>query len=82
MIIIHPQKNEPPQPLLELQAFKVSPRVNVFPNLRRTHEYENFPFSKQLFFKFLASFSFHRKQIFPLERGNIKVGELPPPPPT
>jgi hypothetical protein len=54
--------------LREGQTEAVSPRV--FPNLRRTHEYENLPLHKQLSFYFLASFLFHRKEIFPWEHGN------------
>jgi hypothetical protein len=51
----------------------LSPRV--FPNLRRTHKYWNLPLWKQLSFNFLASFWFHKKEIFPWE--HIKLGELP-----
>ncbi len=45
--------------------------MRVFPNLRRTQEYRNLPLWKQLCFYFLCSFSFHRKEIFPWECGNI-----------
>jgi hypothetical protein len=51
--------------------------LRVFPNLRRTHEYRNLPSHKQLSFYFLVSFSFRRKEIFPWDYGNIKLGELP-----
>jgi hypothetical protein len=53
----------------------VSPKV--FPNLRRMHKYRNQPLSKQLSFDFLRSFPCCGKEIFPWERGNIKIGELP-----
>jgi hypothetical protein len=39
--------------------------LRVFSNLRRMHKYRNLPFHKQLSFYFLASFPFHRKEIFP-----------------
>jgi len=47
----------------------VKPRV--FPKLKRMHKYENLPLHKQLSFDFLASFLFHKKEIFPWEHGNI-----------
>jgi hypothetical protein len=47
----------------------MSPRV--FPNLKRTHEFENIPLHKGLSFDFLASFPFRRNEIFPWECGNI-----------
>jgi hypothetical protein len=50
----------------------VSPKV--FLNIKRTHEYRNLPFRKQLSFYFLTSFLDHRKGISPWE--HIKVGEL------
>jgi hypothetical protein len=43
----------------------------VFPNLRRKHKYKNLPLPKQLSFYLLPSFSFHKKEILPWERGNI-----------
>jgi hypothetical protein len=40
----------------------MSPRV--FPNLRKTHKYQDHPLHKQLSFYFHPSFSFDRKEIF------------------
>jgi hypothetical protein len=46
--------------------------TRVFLNLRRMHECETSPSTnKQLAFDFIASFQFHRKEIFPWEHGNI-----------
>jgi hypothetical protein len=46
----------------------------VFLNLRRMHKYGNLPLHKHNPFYFLASFQFHKKEIFPWE--HIKLGEL------
>jgi hypothetical protein len=45
----------------------------VFLNLRRMHKYGNLPLHEHNFL-FLASFQFHKKEIFPWE--HIKLGEL------
>jgi hypothetical protein len=50
----------------------------VFPNLRRTYEYEYFPLLKQLSFHFLTSFPFIEKKYFHGNMGTYKIGELPP----
>jgi hypothetical protein len=49
--------------------------LRLFGNLRGTHKERTLPLCKQLSFYFLASFSFHRKKIFPWE--HTKLRELP-----